>query len=347
MTVLAALLLGSCFAAPPPDKNSRAWLAEVEIEGPIADIVLDMGASGETRLVGALVAGETRRLSVPLPARAESERFTPAIRSAPLADVHAEAQGAVRFVRWLEPPASDVERLPPGLRARARPPVARSAAAPSTAALLALAALGLTALGLAERARIALLVAVPGAAALWWFEPVRSSESAAHVILVEGDSTSPTWLEVEAACDRLEIVPPIGAAQIEVWPQGARLVWRVPLEGGNAFQVFGREVQIYRLSAFEPGDRHVDRRRNHWAAMAETWVREAGEWRAHGSWPLDLALPPALDDGGKNGGDAPPGWLASGLPQGPTILVARMSPGGGVPSGGGADSVYLRLTNFD
>jgi hypothetical protein len=341
-----AVLLTTLVATPPPERSSRAWLAEVALEGPLGGVVLDMGASGETRLVGALVAGETRRIVVPLPARTANERFTPSIHVAPLADWTAAEQGAARFVRWLEPEGASIEDLPPGLRARARPPVARDVVRPSVAALLALAALGAATVGLAERGRTALFAALAtlvGTAAITWLEPVRASDFEAHVILVEADSQSAAWLEVEAAPDRLDVVPPIDALSIEVWPPGARLVWRVPLGSEPVLDVSGHAVRLYRLSVFDPGEERIDPRQNRFAPISQAWVREAGEWRSHGAWPLGEPLPAPL----AREADGPPGWLASGLPQGPAILIARIDPQRSPRPALSATSVYLRLANFD
>ncbi len=338
-----AALLTLMLAALPPERSSRAWLAEVALEGPLGGVVLDMGASGETRLVGALVAGETRRLVVPLPARTAGERFTPSIHIAPLADWTAAEQGAARFVRWLEPEDAGIESLPPGLRARARPPVARAVVRASVAALLALAALGVTTLGLAERGRAALLAALVGSAAITWLAPVRASEYEAHVALVEADSQSVAWLAVEAAPDRLDVAPPIDRLTIEVWPPGARLVWRVPLGVEPVLDVSGHDVRLYRLSVFDPGAERIDRSQNRFAPITQAWVREAGEWRSHGAWPLGQPLPAPLE----RDADGPPGWLASGLPQGPAILIARIDPQRSPRPALSATSVYLRLANFD
>ncbi len=344
--MLFAVLLSTMLAAPPLERSSRAWLAEVALEGPLGGVVLDMGASGETRLVGALVSGETRRLVVPLPARTAGERFTPSIHVARLADWTAAEQGAARFVRWLEPEGASIEDLPPGLRARARPPVARDVVRPSVAALLTLAALGVATLGLAERGRTALLAALVtlvGTAAITWLEPVRASEFEAHVILIEADSQSAAWLEVEAAPDRLDVAMAIDALSIEVWPPGARLVWRVPLSAAPVLDVSGRDVRLYRLSVFDPGEERIDPSHNRFAPISQAWVREGGEWHSHGAWPLGQPLPAPLE----REAEGPPGWLASGLPQGPSILIARIDPQRSPRPAGSATSVYLRLANFD
>jgi hypothetical protein len=330
-------------ATTTPERTTRAWLAEVALEGPLGGVVLDMGAGGETRLVGALLSGETRRLVVPLPARTESERFTPSIHVTPLAGFTADERGAVRFVRWLEPAGAGIESLPPGLRARARPPVSRDVVRPSTAALLALAAVGVAILGLAERARAALFAALAGSAAIAWISPVRASEFEAHVALVEADAASTPWLDVEAAADELELAPPLDFVSIEVWPPASRLVWRMSLDPEPTLDVSGRDVRLYRLALFDPGDARIDRTKNDFAPLRESWVREGGEWRSHGAWPLGEPLPPALDPPS----DGPPGWLASGLPQGPAILIGRIDPDRSPRPVASGTSVYLRLANFD
>src|SRR5207244_1927436 len=72
--VLAALMEPAAPAvqpAAPASMQSRARLAEIEIEGPLSEVVLDLGPAGSTRILGELVAGESRRLSVPLAPRSE------------------------------------------------------------------------------------------------------------------------------------------------------------------------------------------------------------------------------------------------------------------------------------
>ena len=52
--------------------------------------------------------------------------------------------------------------------------------------------------------------------------------------------------------------------------------------------------------------------------LAEVWTRDAaGEWRFHGAWAAGTPLGPPV------AGGAPPGWLASALPAGRAVLLAR------------------------
>ena len=75
---------------------------------------------------------------------------------------------------------------------------------------------------------------------------------------------------------------------------------------------------------------------NTFGDLAEVYVRDAaGAWTAHGPWargaPLPAAGPAAGATSGSNpapaAGNAPPGWLAAGLPQGVRVLVARLGAG--------------------
>jgi hypothetical protein len=69
-------------------------------------------------------------------------------------------------------------------------------------------------------------------------------------------------------------------------------------------------------------------------------LRSGGEWTAHGRWealrPWPEASTAGLDD---ERGDAasPPGWLASGLPQGPDVLLGRLE---------GEPATWVRITGF-
>ena len=73
-----------------------------------------------------------------------------------------------------------------------------------------------------------------------------------------------------------------------------------------------------------PGAPDFMRNVNAWGPMEASWVRlGAGSWRHMGPWAEGAVWPPGAGSDG-----APPGWLASGLPQGPVLWIGRRESAG-------------------
>ena len=159
-----ALALAAAALAGAAHGQNRCWLGEVELAGPLTRVELDCGADGRTRLAGALMAGEHRTLTVPLP-------LAPPLGVEGLASlapptITAEGGGSARWVGFApEQPERGWLRLSPGLRLRPRPPTGAAAAAVSLSALAvaALAAAAAAVLG-ARRRALSALSACAGAA---------------------------------------------------------------------------------------------------------------------------------------------------------------------------------------
>lgn len=310
MSVLRGIVcvLLSCAAHA---QSNRAWPAEIEITGPAASIVLSMGDAGRTLVDGELARGETRRLEVPLPATSMSMRFTPTIEF----DARESSEGRVRFVDWIERPSA-VEALPTGLRARARPPVERGRVRPSVSALFLCAAALVLGVSLRRRPLVVGGLAIGCAAGAYALPPNRDGDAIARATVYEIASGAPLALRVEASFASLELPPGARELAVEVLPVGVPVEWRVSLTDGGR-KASSPNARFYRLDLIELGARQIVRDTNEWGSLSEVWTRFDGEWEARGAWNPGSALPVG------DSRDAPPGWLAAGLPQGVDVLLAR------------------------
>lgn len=327
--ILAALLLLAGAAAAG---ENRAWFLELRLIGPLEEVHFDCGEEGATRLIASLREGEEVRLAVPLPLRSplgaapleQREIPTPRITGA----------GAVQVLGWSErQPSAAIDRLPPGLRARARPALPDSRPRAGGAALALVAAAFLLALTLRRPralAPAAALVAAAGALLL----TVSAPSSRETVRVLEGDLASGTWLEAWGARDRLEGL----GDRLEVVPDGRSLL----LEGELLPGVGARDPRfVAHAVAAELHARRVVSHSDGLAAPpagvgspAACWVRDAAGTRHGGGgwkWGETLSIAPG---GGEKG--APPGWLEAGMPPGIEVLLGRF--------GGEDASRWLRVT---
>jgi hypothetical protein len=143
------------------------------------------------------------------------------------------------------------------------------------------------------------------------------------VVLLEWDATDALALRVRNAPDRLATA---GLDGLEVRPEGAalELVLSTADGAGTAAAPARALAVVTGVTGVPPPE--IAPERNGWEPLAETWTRDPrGTWRAHGAWALDAPLPPARDDVAPHG--SPPGWLASALPPGRGVLLARTAGG--------------------
>ncbi|MDZ4772308.1 MAG: hypothetical protein SGI72_04160 [Planctomycetota bacterium] len=306
-------------------------MAEIELVGPLANVVIEARGGGETRIEGELQAGETRLVVVPI-AFQELSSATPTIRfdddPNPL-----KPRGSARFVAW-RASASPLSELSPGLRARARPALAATPIEISRAASLVLLAAAIGVLYLRKKPAVALAVALVAALTTLPLvrAPVRALE--ATVTLVDGDVNETRWRRIDAALDQLTLADPNPNFELACDPPDARLAWRTALDVQIPARVLAHGARLFatRVVAVEEGV--LTRESNHYAAFDEIWLREEGEWRRGGPWNFGAPLPRAGEP------RDPPAWLASSLPQGISILVARVSPGPGRPPS------FVRVSGF-
>ncbi|MFN0007083.1 MAG: hypothetical protein ACKVXR_04175 [Planctomycetota bacterium] len=305
--------------------GSRGRIGEVEVVGPVRDLVISLGQSGETRLEGGLLAGERVRLRVPLPARGEGEPDV-VPRVTWLAEDPADPAGSARFLGW-STQESPLDRLPPGLRSRPRPPVGPPSTSLPLAALALLPACFLLAILARERRAVSILVSLAGAALVLVLSRARdpASDSATVIELADG---SDLVLEVRASFAAAEVdSADLPSTALEVDPEGAPVVWVGSLVPGAPWRARAPGSTIYLLQARDAGEEPF--------SLAESWIREDGEWTARGAWRTGSPLPPP------RAAPAPPGWLSSGLPQGIPVLLGRL-----VSGARGRGEAWIRFTGF-
>jgi hypothetical protein len=309
----------ACFSlAAIGSAQNRARLAEIELVGPVAGVVLDAGRAGSTHIEGALSAGETRRLTVPIPVESDTLRAEPIVRfDEPALD--AGLRGRVRFAGWSKTP-SRLERLSAGLRARSMPALSEARVHVSRAAPLVLVAALVIALALRRRARLALASALVLAAALNPLASAPARESDAAVRVIDGNADDEAWRQVDASIGEITVPDGVDDFELVCDPAGAAVTWFVPLERGGGWRARSSGTRLFVESVFAAGEGRLTRARNAMAAFEQTWLRDEGAWTARGTWPLDAALPaPSSLD---SSAGSPPGWLAGNLPQGVAVLIA-------------------------
>jgi hypothetical protein len=326
--VIALLLIAAAAG------ETRARIGEIEVTGPARDLVLSLGQSAETRIEGELLAGERARLVVPLAARGQGPPSVAPRITWPVEDPLAPA-GSARFLGW-SADTSGIDRLPPGIVARPRPPAGPDEIELPVAVLALLPAAFLLALLARERRTASVLVSLAGAALCGGWAARDRSRAASGISVLELAQGSGVGLEVRAQFATATLAAAeLPATALEVDPEGARVVWVGSFAPGSSWQARSRGSALYLLRARDWTDRSFTREKNELADLAETWLREEGEWTARGAWTLGTPLPPPRS------GAAPPGWLSSGLPQGIPVLLGRIE-----PASGGREEAWIRLTGL-
>lgn len=316
--LLVVGLVWACCAAGGLAQN-RAAFADVELVGPVRGVVLTPVFGGSTRIEGELAAGERRLVSVPVPVTAAALNTPPRVTfDEPLA--LDEIPGRARFLGW-RGGLTPTETLSPGLRARARPALAEAPLLISRAVVPLLLIAALVTLAVRKRAWLALLVATAASAALTPLVAPATRDIESSVTLVDGDHSVESWRRIDGALD--EIAVPTDIHEFELWtePIDAAVTWITPLDPTRPWRARARGARLFLASVVAADQASLARSGNGYAAFDAAWLRSEGEWSELGAWALDAPLPSAPRPG------SPPGWLASNLPQGVAILIAREQAG--------------------
>jgi hypothetical protein len=314
--VIAALALALVAGVPQGARENRLHLAHVELIGPLAEATFDLGAMGETRVVGPLAEGERRTALIPLPAWGDPRGAQP--------EVELDGEGHARFVEWDERGNDELARrwlaLPAGLRARPLPvPPAVDRRRPPEVAVLVVAALFLVGLALRKRPRAGHALGFLGALGVGVLSaPVGAPP--AGVVVHEG-AEGGHWLAVQVARASFETEYDEGTLRVEVLPPRARVRWCVTLGREREWAASAPGTVFFGLGASR-FDGPLRTARNDLDGLDEVWVREAGAsgWVEHPPWVRGegLRLPRGPAD--------PPGWLNPALPMGSGALIARVRP---------------------
>jgi hypothetical protein len=317
MKLFLLVLVCACIATRVAPAQNRAFWAEFALAGPLEGVSFEVGSAGTLHIDGALLAGEERRLVLPLPARSAAERVEPRVV---IAERDPTLRGGARFVGWRDEPSA-LAKLPLGLRARASPALAAHGPIVPLSALALLAASAAIAVALRKRALLALGCALLAAVLLTLTVAAPSADGHARLCVIDGDVASAWWRISEAGYGRVELRGAPGEFELAVEPAGVGLTFRASLDGALEARAPGAKLVVTRALELEPS--RSSRIQNGLASFAEVWVREAGAWTFRGSWSTGAALADARP------GPDPPGWLASGLPQGIPIVLAREALGAG------------------
>lgn len=298
--------------------ENRLWYLDLELRGGCEAVRLDCGVAGETRLTGPFSEAEDRRMVVPVPVRSPGGVAGLAALPLPRAEVvPADASASVRVLGWSrEQPAERLFRQAGALLDRPRPPSgSRAPRAARVELLLVLAAGGFL---LALRRRLALALALALGTGLLALQLARGRTGAARSEgVLEWETGGASALSVLAAADGL-VLP---RAALEVEPEGLRLEFELE-SAGQSGTVHALGARLTALELAPPPALLEDR--NGAEALAEVWTRgREGRWRTHGPWAFGTALRPSATESGLR----PPGWLASGLPPGRGVLLARTEHG--------------------
>jgi hypothetical protein len=135
--------------------------------------------------------------------------------------------------------------------------------------------------------------------------------------LLEGQEGGAAWTEVRAAWESLTL--PLEAAPLTLAsePEGAPISVETRLAQPGEIALHARGAALFAGRIAEPGPGRMAEAGQDCADFEAVWWRADGEWSARGSWKRGQPLPAAQST------EAPPGWLANGLPQGPRVCLAR------------------------
>lgn len=306
--LLVLLLAGAVFAEP------TTRIGTVQLTGPISLVELSLEDGARARILGELVRGETRTLFVPL---TSAGAFPEAPRiDYPMPLDPATPAGSARFLGW-RPATEALDPLPPGLRARARPALGDPTPAVPRASVFVLLVAALLVVFLRARVLLALAVAFGACVALFVLVRAPGAGSERRVTLIDGALDATWWRRVDAAWHEIEVLDAHGAFELATDPPAARVSWEVRLEPDAPWRARAPGTRLFVTRAQDTLAGRFTRERNGVVDLDPVWTREAGEWSRLEPWRAGAPLSV------RRGPESPPGWLAQGLPQGVSMLVAR------------------------
>lgn len=310
--MIAAALLG--LLSQLESLPGAVQAVRVELSGPL-DSVEFSTARGPTRIEHPLQPGELVELVVPLVAEDARSAAAARVRIEGPRDDGGVALGRARLVSVL-PAHPALEELPPALRARALP-VPQAGGALGPAAWLAALCAGVLALALRNRALVAAAAAVAGAVAV---AALRRPIEPQAVEVLEA-SVGDVWLARSVGAGVVTL-PPVG----QPWrafgvPSEVQLEVRVSADGRAVLR--GRGSLVVEAPWVAPLER-PSAAGNQFEDFVLVYTRFDGVWQRRGPWPMGEPLPAvaALEP------QAPPGWLAAGLPLHGQVWLAQRSSGG-------------------
>lgn len=331
--MIALLSLALLAIAPETDRGYRT--ARVQLSGPLSEVVFRVGEEDVTRFVGTLAAGEEREVTLPFPMSASDRK----------AESHVSGSGHAQIVEWTAGFDYSLGRT----SRRTRPPMASVRSRAPLASLLLIVAGLILAWGLRRRPRISVAAGAALALAAGVLAANSGETESVWEQVLEGDARFGSWISVETARGVIACGPDL-PARVEIFPAGRASFWTANLDpaGTLSYRLEARSATLSLVYQAPPSEPELLREMNHLGALSETWIRAgAGGFVAHGPWDVGIGLPPA-----QAGRSSPPGWLASGLPQGTPILLGLRSVSGTSSgasaggSGGAAGRTWVRLVGF-
>lgn len=328
MIAAALAVLLSCAQAEAP---GRFAAAEVELTGPLETLAVELAPDAATVLRANLAAGERATASVPLLASPQGRE--PVLRERP------DSEGRARWIGWLregfERLDDEWRALPSGLRSRPRVSPLASDPRDSVPPAALFGALALVAIALAGSRKTVATFAVCAAGSLaLYLAFALPPEPSPPLRVLEGDGATQRWLAVDVAWERFD-APVSAPLRWETEPAHARVEAEFAI-GSERWSLLARRAVLRRIARLEPGSRAADPGANRWGRFEETWTRSSdGRWSAHGVWEVGEPLPTGR-------AEDPPGRFNPALPQGASVLLARLAPGGFSGSETPAGEVWLR-----
>jgi hypothetical protein len=314
-----SLRLATALLACAAGGENRLWFVDLELCGACEEVRLECGSDGVTRLLGPFASGEDRRASVPVPVR--SPLGAAGLSSVPLPSARVSPAGSpatVRVLGWsAEQPAANLERRAGALLAGPRPPVAPVAPRAAWPELVLVLIAGGVLLRFRRRFPVTLVLGLGAGAMALALARSRALgvQQGQPVRLLEWEAGGALALTVSVARDELALP----REWLEVVPEGLALEieWRDP--GGGRVRARPARLAGVASAAIPP----LAPGANAGEPLEAVWTRTSGGvWRARGPWPpgtpLGQEAPEASD---------PPGWLASALPPGRSVLLGRTAAG--------------------
>ena len=318
MNALALLLTLFCFGT---QREERVFFAELVVEGPLEEIVIEHAGGGETRVRGNLRAGERRSLDVPLVVNAPLWRETlPTIELPEPQLFGAGPSASAKLTGFVEPqPLAKLEALPPGLLARPLPPPIEGERPLRASTILALALAFVATIFLRRKGILALSVGVVGAIGMAYLVRDAQDEPSAVRTVLEGDLNLRRFQEVSVARDEL----PMPFDGLWTDPPGVPMTFELNLEGEGFARAAGARLIGRRVAA---APERFDLEHNGLGSLEMVWTRtDRSFWALQAFWPEGS---PFVQGTAAPGTPlAPPGWLAGVMPPGEGLLVGRLESG--------------------